>query len=241
MKLKKDIKAIVLVGPTTVGKTSIAFELAKRYGGEIINGSAAPQFKGFPLLTFSADVIYQNEIPYHLFEIKEPNSCALSPDDYVSSVEQIVEQVISRGKTPIIDMSNLDYFRALERQSIYSSSGKYEFIGIEPGIGMDLAERIEDRVNSAINMGLLDELKKWNASGNKNDNIVPPSLSSLFNEYDSDKIRLEDAVRGVVDYLYQGAIRALQKYQTYPTIKWVCHNPQDMEKTIVQICKFINY
>ena len=43
---KMKTKIIVIVGPTAVGKTALAIEVAKRFGGEVVSGDSQQLYRG---------------------------------------------------------------------------------------------------------------------------------------------------------------------------------------------------
>lgn len=73
-KRKKD-RLVVLLGPTAVGKTSLAVDLAAKIKGEIISADSRQVYKRMDLGTGKDLMEYQKEgqkIPYHLIDILEP-------------------------------------------------------------------------------------------------------------------------------------------------------------------------
>ena len=64
-------KVIVITGPTAVGKTKLSIELAKRYNGEIINADAVQVYKGLDIGSAKVTEEEKEDIPHHLFDIKE--------------------------------------------------------------------------------------------------------------------------------------------------------------------------
>ena len=91
---------IAIVGPTAVGKTKLAIELAKKYNGEIISCDSMQIYRGMDIGTAKPTKEEVSQIPHHLIDIKEPNenfSCA----DYQILAKNIINDIIKRGKTPI--------------------------------------------------------------------------------------------------------------------------------------------
>ncbi|MBU1635639.1 tRNA (adenosine(37)-N6)-dimethylallyltransferase MiaA, partial [bacterium] len=62
-----------IVGPTAVGKTATAIELAKRLNGEIISIDSRQVYKGLDVGTAKPTLRQQKEIPHHLIDILEPS------------------------------------------------------------------------------------------------------------------------------------------------------------------------
>lgn len=94
------MKVIAIVGPTAVGKTALAIELAKRYNGEIISCDSMQVYKGMDIGTAKPTREEMAQVKHHLINIKEPNesfSCA----DYAALAKKAIADIEKRGKTPI--------------------------------------------------------------------------------------------------------------------------------------------
>ena len=64
-------KIIVITGPTGVGKTKLSIALAKIFEGEIINADAMQVYRGLDIGTAKIKEEEKENIPHHLFNIKE--------------------------------------------------------------------------------------------------------------------------------------------------------------------------
>ena len=94
------MRVIAVVGPTAVGKSSLAVKLAKKYNGEIISCDSMQIYRGMDIGTAKITPEEAEGIPHHLIDILEPweqFSCA----DYAVLAKKAVDDIISRGKTPI--------------------------------------------------------------------------------------------------------------------------------------------
>ena len=101
--MTKDMKipAVAVVGPTASGKTRLAVQLAKRFNGEIISADSMQIFDYMPIASAAATPDEQEGIRHHLIDIagiEEP----FSVSKFVILAEKAIEDVSSRGKTPII-------------------------------------------------------------------------------------------------------------------------------------------
>lgn len=94
-------KIIVIVGPTAVGKSSLAVSLAREFNGEIISADSRQVYKGLNLGTGKITEKEMSGIPHHLLNIAEPN-IKFSVYDYVKIAEQTIKEIIQRKKIPII-------------------------------------------------------------------------------------------------------------------------------------------
>ena len=94
-------KLIVIVGPTAVGKTKLSIELAKKYNGEIINADSTQIFEGLDIATAKVTDEEKENITHHLIDIKDITD-DYTVYDYQRDARNCIEDIIDRGKTPIL-------------------------------------------------------------------------------------------------------------------------------------------
>lgn len=94
-------KLIVIVGPTAVGKTKLSIELAKKFNGEIINADSTQIFKELDIATAKVTESEKECIVHHLIDIKDITE-DYTVYDYQKDARDCIEDILSRGKTPIL-------------------------------------------------------------------------------------------------------------------------------------------
>lgn len=92
---------IVIVGPTAVGKTKMSVELAKRINGEIINADSTQVYREMNIGTAKVTEEEKEGIPHYLFDIKDVDE-DYTVYDYQKDCRKCIDDIISRGKTPIL-------------------------------------------------------------------------------------------------------------------------------------------
>ena len=92
---------IVIVGPTAVGKTKMSVELAKRINGEIINADSTQVYREMNIGTAKVTEEEKEDIPHYLFDIKDVDE-DYTVYDYQKDCRKCIDDIISRGKTPIL-------------------------------------------------------------------------------------------------------------------------------------------
>ena len=103
---------IAVAGPTASGKTALAIKLAHERNGEIVSADSRLVYKGFDVATAKPTVEEREGIPHHLIDIVEPE-IDYSVGDFYRDAKPIIEDIISRGKTPIVAGGTGLYFRIL--------------------------------------------------------------------------------------------------------------------------------
>ena len=106
------MKIICIVGPTGVGKTKLSIELAKRFDGEIINADSTQVYKNLDIATAKITEEEKENIPHHLFDIKDITE-DYTVFDYQKDARRCIDDILKRKKTPIIVGGTGLYIKAL--------------------------------------------------------------------------------------------------------------------------------
>lgn len=112
---KTKSKVIAVVGPTASGKTAYSIELAEKIGGEIISADSRLVYKGLDIGTAKPTVAERKGIPHYMIDIVEPE-VEYSAGLYVKEARKCIDDILSRGKIPIIAGGTGLYFRILLEQ-----------------------------------------------------------------------------------------------------------------------------
>ncbi|MGE3508593.1 MAG: tRNA (adenosine(37)-N6)-dimethylallyltransferase MiaA [Vicinamibacterales bacterium] len=118
---------IAVLGPTAVGKSTLAIALAQRFGGEIVNCDSTAVYRGFDIGTDKVPIAEQGGIPHHLIDIVEPVD-EYTAARYASDAARVIREIQGRGAVPFVVGGTGLYYRALTR-------------GLFPGPGKDAALR----------------------------------------------------------------------------------------------------
>lgn len=94
-------RVICIVGPTGVGKTKLSIELAKKLNGEIINADSTQIYKGMNIATAKITEEEKEDIPHHLFDIKDIED-DYTVFDYQKDCRLKIKEIQEKGKTPIL-------------------------------------------------------------------------------------------------------------------------------------------
>lgn len=92
---------IVVAGPTASGKTSLAIEIAKAVGGEIISADSMQVYKGMSIATAAPTKEEMANIPHHLVEFLDKDT-AYSVSDFCALAKDKIKEIADRGNVPII-------------------------------------------------------------------------------------------------------------------------------------------
>jgi tRNA dimethylallyltransferase len=112
MPLPINKKLVVIVGPTAVGKTEIAIELAEALDGEIISADSRYFYRGMDIGTAKPDKAQLARVKHYLINvanIKETWSLAI----YQQAVNSAIEEISHKGKIPFLVGGTGQYIRAI--------------------------------------------------------------------------------------------------------------------------------
>lgn len=107
-------KVILLLGPTSVGKTSASILLAKELGTEIISADSMQIYKHMDIGTAKPTEEELNETPHHMISIVHPGE-EYSAGRYMDDVVPVIEKLHARGKLPLIVGGTGLYVKSMTR------------------------------------------------------------------------------------------------------------------------------
>lgn len=119
----KKSSIIVIMGPTAVGKTALGVHLAKKYSGEVINGDSLQVYKGLDIGTAKVTVEEMDGIPHHLIDIVDVAS-SYTASDFKAAAEQVIDDIQSRGKVPILVGGSGLYIQGLLNDMKFGKTGE---------------------------------------------------------------------------------------------------------------------
>ena len=111
---------LAIVGPTAIGKTTVAIDVANKVNGEIIGLDSRQIYKGMAVGTAQPTIEELAAAPHHLIGVKDPDS-PISAGKYAKLVLNLVKDISERGKEPIICGGAGLYYRAITK-GIFSES-----------------------------------------------------------------------------------------------------------------------
>ena len=118
---------IIIGGPTAIGKTALALTLAEELGGEIVAADSLQVYRYLDIGTAKPSLEDRQGVPHHLIDVVDPDE-SFTAKDYEQLALEIIGDISSRGRVPIVVGGTGLYIRAL-------------LYGIFPGPGEDPALR----------------------------------------------------------------------------------------------------
>ena len=107
------LKPIALVGPTASGKTAAAMAISERIPLEIISIDSALVYRGMDIGTAKPSAQERKKVAHHLIDIREPTQ-TYNAADFINDAEQLITDIQSRGKLPLLVGGTMLYLKALQ-------------------------------------------------------------------------------------------------------------------------------
>lgn len=208
---------IVITGPTAVGKTKLSIELAKHLNGEIINADSTQVYKKMNIGTAKVTEEEKEGIIHHLFDIKEITD-EYTVYDYQKDCRKCLDDILSRGKTPIMVGGTGLYIKAalydynFNEESIeynyddYSNEALYqELLKVDPNT--DIHQNNRKRVERAITY--YRNHQKPISENKKSDKLL---YDTIFIGLTTDRDILYDRINKRVDKMVSDGLIEEAKY-----------------------------
>lgn len=94
-------KVIVVIGPTSVGKTKMGVALAKKLNGEVISGDSMQVYRQMDIGTAKVTNEEMEGVTHHCIDILDPKD-QYSVHDFQQTVRKQITEITNRGHVPII-------------------------------------------------------------------------------------------------------------------------------------------
>ena len=105
-------RVLAIVGPTAVGKSQLAIELARTIGAEIINADSRLFYRGLDIGTAKPSVAQMASVTHHLIDILNASDI-FSLAEYLERARTLISEIQERGRTAIVVGGSGQYVTAL--------------------------------------------------------------------------------------------------------------------------------
>lgn len=165
--------AVIICGPTCSGKSSLAIETAEKLNGEIISCDSMQIYKHMNVGTAKPSPEDMQKIPHHMIDICEPWE-NYNVFLYKGSATQVIRDIISRGKVPVICGGTGLYVNSLIDNRHYVDEDSEECI----------PERFRDDLQLALSLYSQGEYSRLHGILEKYD----PEASKAFHKNNSKRV-----------------------------------------------------
>ena len=233
-------KVMVICGPTASGKTALSIELAKKINGEIISSDSMQIYKDMDIGTAKPSKEEMQGIQHYLLDFVEPSQ-RYSVAEFKKDAEKAIEEILQKGKTPIIVGGTGLYVDSL----IYGI--EYQTIEFDEQYRKQLEERVEkegletlyneakkidpqaiEKISANDKKRILRILEIYKATGkNKTEQELESRKNGVKYDYkvfaiNMDREKLYERINKRVDIMIENGLieeveKLLEKYKEFPT------------------------
>ena len=161
---------MVVCGPTASGKTKLAVDIAREFGGEIVSADSMQIYKGMNIASAKPTEEEKMGIPHHLMDFLEPTE-PFSVADYVTMARDVIADVHARGKLPVVCGGTGLYINSL------IDNIEFDDTGSDPSYRAELNALAEEKGNAYV----LDMLRNVDpeAAGQLHENNLKRIIRAL--------------------------------------------------------------
>ncbi len=144
----------VIVGPTGIGKSQLAFRLALELGGEIVVADSKQVYRRLDIATNKPSPEQREQVRYHMVDFIDPAD-GFNAAQYVQGARAAIADIAARGRTPIVEGGTMLYVDALcdgfsltgvppnpglraELESLDVSALRERLLSLDPDPGVEL-------------------------------------------------------------------------------------------------------
>ena len=140
---------LCVVGPTATGKTKMGVALAKRFDGEVVSVDSMQLYRGMTIGTAAPTREEMEGIPHHMVAVADPAE-SWSAARYVRAADACVQDILQRGKLPVLVGGTGLYLDALIRGTDFAAGSQ----------GTELRRQLQRRARQEGTEALLEELRR---------------------------------------------------------------------------------
>lgn len=213
-------KIICVVGATASGKTDLSVKLAKAVDGEIISADSMQVYKNMPIATAVATKEEQDGVPHHLVEFLDADQ-TFSVADFVERAKVLIDEIIARGRVPIIAGGTGLFVDSLVKNISFSEVGSnaeirnelaeksneelYEkLLKLDPNAAEDIHPNNRKRVIRALELCMSGTSK---TEQNENSMLIDSPYDALYIGIGyKDRQKLYDRINKRVDLMLEAGL-----------------------------------
>ncbi|MBQ2061106.1 MAG: tRNA (adenosine(37)-N6)-dimethylallyltransferase MiaA [Oscillospiraceae bacterium] len=142
-------RVVCVVGPTATGKTKMGVAIARRFGGEVVSADSMQIYRGMTVGTAAPTAEETEGVPHHMIAVADPAE-SWSVARYVTEADKCVQDILRRGKLPVLVGGTGLWLDALIRGTAFAEGQQ----------GTDLRQTLQRRMEAEGAAALLEELRQ---------------------------------------------------------------------------------
>jgi len=141
-------KLVVILGPTGVGKSEVAVDIALKVDGEVVNADSQLVYRHMDIGTAKPSQAAREKVRHHLIDVVDPDG-EFNAALYRDLALKTIQEISARGKRAIVCGGTGLYLRALT-QGLFAGPGK----------NADVRKRLEEEAEEKGSSALYERLRE---------------------------------------------------------------------------------
>lgn len=211
----------IIVGPTSIGKSDLAIDLAQKHNGEIISADSMQIYKYMNIGTAKVREEEMKDIPHHMVDIIDPDE-GFTVSDFKHMAKKHIKEINSKGRLPIVVggtglyinslVYNLDFaqippneeLRMEYEDKIEKFGNEYlhnKLMKIDKSSGEKISIKDKKRIIRALE--IYDSTGRTMSEYNKNFRVMNEDYNLLYISLDMDRAKLYERINNRVDIMLE--------------------------------------
>lgn len=211
----------IIVGPTSIGKSDLAIDLAQKHNGEIISADSMQIYKYMNIGTAKVREEEMKDIPHHMVDIIDPDE-GFTVSDFKHMAKKHIKEINSKGRLPIVVggtglyinslVYNLDFAKIPPNEELRMEyEDKIEKFGneylhnklmkIDKSSGEKISIKDKKRIIRALE--IYDSTGRTMSEYNKNFRVMNEDYNLLYIALDMDRAKLYERINNRVDIMLE--------------------------------------
>ena len=236
----KKPTVIVICGPTASGKTALSIELAKRIDGEVVSADSMQIYKDMNIGSAKVTPEEMDGIKHYLIDFVSPDE-RYSVANYKQDAKKAIEEIIAKGKTPIVVGGTGLYVDSLIYEIEYNDieideEYRKELESIKEAEGLEILYKMAlkidpeamEKISSNDSKRIMRVLEIYHSTGKtKTQQELESRKKEIPYDYkvfaiNMDREKLYDRINRRVDIMIEKGLveeveKLIEKYKKFPT------------------------
>jgi len=232
-------RPIVILGPTTVGKTQVAFGLARKMNADVINADKFYLYDALNTVTGQSDVDQYPDVRHHLYGVLQPDQSIWKDHQYGTHLKACLPGIGERGRNVVVEGCSNAFVRSAT-SALESSARKPKETPLLFGLRWEnpnaVPQDCERRAKTMLALGMLKEFEQALNQGWGDTYLVRKCFArDPLMEYRRGLIAKLQCQNRIAEMLERHARRNYETLTRIPNVHWIEHDRRSPDTTIDRI------
>jgi tRNA A37 N6-isopentenylltransferase MiaA len=235
----RNSRPIVILGPTTVGKTEVAFGVARKMNAEVINADKFYLYDALHTVTGQSDTDQYPDVRHHLYGVLQPEQSVWSDSQYATNLKAALPEIRKRGRNVVVEGCSNAFVRSATR-ALHSSARNPEQTPLLFGLRWKNRNAIsfdcKRRVKTMLALGMIKDFERAMNRGWGETYLVRKCFArEPLMAYKRGLLVELQCQQRIAELLERHAWRHYEMLERIPNVNWIEHDRRSPDGTIDRI------